>query len=362
MGRMLLQAAPDLDVECHVLDPDPSAPCRSFTNAFTCGNFRDEATVLEFGKSLDLITIEIEDVNVPALKKLQDQGKRVFPQPQVIELIQDKGAQKEFFTQHNIPTSPYRLIGSAKELPAMADFLPAFQKLRRGGYDGRGVVGLRSINDLEKAFDAPSVVEKKVEIDKEVAVIVSRNAVGQIRCFPPVEMEFNPQANLVEFLFAPANISANLEAMAIELATRVAEKLEIVGILAVEMFIDKTGQVLVNEIAPRPHNSGHHTIEANRTSQYMQHLRAILGLPPGDTSERAAAVMVNLLGEPGASGPVVYQGLPEAMAMSGVNVHIYGKAETRPFRKMGHVTITAPTLAEAKETARKIQQTIKVTA
>ena len=362
MGRMLIQEAIDLDIECHVLDPDPTAPCVGLCHSFTVGDFRDFDAVMAFGADKDVITIEIEDVNVPALRKLEAMGRLVFPQPDVIDLIQDKGAQKEFYVRYGIPTAPFAVLGNADELRQRTDLLPAFQKLRRGGYDGKGVARLDSASDLDRAFDAPSVVESRVEVKQEIAVIVSRHRNGQTATFPVVEMEFSPVANLVEFLFAPAAISAEQERTAAQLAVKVAESLGIIGLLAVEMFVDTDGNILVNEVAPRPHNSGHHTIEANATSQYMQQVRAIMGLPPGSTRPLSAAVMVNLLGEPGHAGPVRYEGLPEALAIEGVNVHIYGKAETRPYRKMGHVTVTAPTLPEAKERAYIIKQQIKAVA
>lgn len=359
---MLIQEAIDLDIECHVLDPDPSAPCVGLCHSFTVGNFRDHDAVMAFGADKDVITIEIEDVNVPALRRLEAMGKLVFPQPDVIDLIQDKGAQKEFYVRHGIPTAPFAIVGNREELRQRPDLLPAFQKLRRGGYDGKGVVRLDSTDDLDRAFDAPSVVESRVEVRQEIAVIVSRHRNGHTATFPVVEMEFSPVANLVEFLFAPATISPEQERTAAQLAVQVAEAAGIIGLLAVEMFIDTNGKILVNEVAPRPHNSGHHTIEANATSQYMQHVRAIMGLPPGCTRQLSAAVMVNLLGEPGHAGPVRYEGLPEALGHEGVNVHIYGKAETRPYRKMGHVTITAPSLPEAKERAHIIRQQIRAVA
>jgi 5-(carboxyamino)imidazole ribonucleotide synthase len=359
LGRMLIQEAIDLDIECHVLDPDPDAPCAGICHSFTVGQFRDHGPVMAFGADKDVITIEIEDVNVAALRQLEAQGKQVFPQPAVIDLIQDKGAQKEFYVRHGIPTAPFVLLDDAEGVRQHLRMLPAFQKLRRGGYDGKGVVGLGSAADLSAAFNAPSVLESRVEVRQEISVIVSRHRNGQVSTFPVVEMEFNPVANLVEFLFAPAAISVGQEKEATALAVKVADALGLIGILAVEMFIDTQGRILVNEVAPRPHNSGHHTIEANQTSQYMQHIRAIMGLAPGSTRSRSAAVMVNLLGEPGHAGPVRYEGLPEALALEGVNVHIYGKAETRPYRKMGHVTVTAPTLAEAKERAHIVKQQIR---
>lgn len=361
LGRMLIRETINLDVDVHVLDPDPDAPCRHICHSFTQGSFNDFDAVMAFGQQVDLLTIEIEHVNVDALDALVKQGKRVFPQPSVISLIQDKGAQKEFYRQHGIPTPDYRLVaeGAVRE---HLDFLPAFQKLRKGGYDGQGVQLLRSEEDMDKAFAESSVLEKAVDLEKELSVIVSRNERGEVATFPLVELEFNPKANLVELLFCPAYVSAEVEAQAQSIARNVAEKLGIVGLLAVELFLDKEGNVLVNEVAPRPHNSGHQSIEGNATSQFMQHLRAVLGLAPGDTGVLRPSVMVNLLGEEGFAGEAVYEGLEEVLSWKGVNVHLYGKRLTKPYRKMGHVTVISETMEAAKQVAKKVQQTLKVKA
>ena len=361
LGRMLIQETINLDIDVHVLDPDPDAPCRDISHGFNLGSFKDYDAVLEFGKSMDVVTIEIEHVNVDALEELEKQGVKVYPQPNVIRLIQDKGAQKEFYTKHGIPTSDFRLIGE-NEAKNHTDFFPVFQKLRKGGYDGKGVQPLKSAEDLSKAFSEPSVLEKAVNLEKELSVIVARNASGEVKTFPTVELEFNPIANLVEFLFSPANVSDEVEKTSQELARKIAEKLEIVGLLAVELFLDKEGNVLVNEIAPRPHNSGHQSIEGNYTSQFMQHVRAILNISLGNTEIVKPSVMVNVLGEDGFTGEAQYEGLEDILAMKGVNVHLYGKRFTKPFRKMGHVTVIAETLDEAKATAKKVQQTLKVKA
>ena len=359
LGRMLIQETINLDIDVHILDPDQNAPCRDIAHSFTQGSFKDYDSVLAFGKNMDVVTIEIEHVNVEALEKLESQGVKVYPQPNVIRLIQDKGAQKEFYAKHEIPTSPYRLIAE-NEVKNHTDFFPVFQKLRKGGYDGKGVQALKSVNDLSKAFTEPSVLEKAVDLEKELSVIVARNEAGEIKTFPTVELEFNPIANLVEFLFSPANVSDEVEKTSQDLARKIAEKLKIVGLLAVELFLDKEGNVLVNEIAPRPHNSGHQIIEGNYTSQFMQHVRAILGITLGNTGIVKPSVMVNLLGEDGFTGEAVYEGLGDVLAMKGVNVHLYGKRLTKPFRKMGHVTVISETLEEAKSTAKKVQQTLKV--
>jgi 5-(carboxyamino)imidazole ribonucleotide synthase len=284
----------------------------------------------------------------------------VYPQPQLIALVQDKGLQKEFFSGHGIPTAPFVLVHNREELAGMSAHFPGMLKARTGGYDGKGVMRINSAEDVSTAFEGPCVLESLIDFQTEISVIVSRNISGEIAHFPVVDMEFNPQANLVEFLCSPARIDETVQQNAIEIARKVIDRMGLVGILAVEMFVTRNGDVLVNEIAPRPHNSGHQTIEGNVTSQYAQHLRAILGLPPGDTSSVRPAVMINLLGEPGHTGEAHYLGIETCMAMPGVAVHLYGKKFTKPFRKMGHVTITADTLDDAIRIAREVQSTLKV--
>lgn len=362
LGRMLIQQAVNLNLNISVLDPDKQAPCRHMVKKFTQGSLTDFDTVYEFGKDKDLITIEIENVNIEALKKLEKEGKKVFPQPHVIELIQDKGSQKMFYQRNNIPTSDFFLVEDKSQIAKYSSYFPFFQKLRKGGYDGRGVIKLVNPHQLDKAFDQPSVLERLVDFDKELSVIVARNESGEIKSFPVVECEFNPQANLVEFLFSPASIKKSIEKEAEKIAATVAEKLGIVGLLAVELFLTKDGKILVNEIAPRPHNSGHQSIEGNATSQFEQHLRAILNLPLGDTSVTRASVMVNLLGEFGHEGTAVYEGLEDVLQFNGVHVHLYGKAITKAFRKMGHVTVVDEDLAKAKQKARMVKNTLKVKA
>lgn len=360
LGRMFIQEALNYNVSIHVLDPDPAAPCKDICSTFTNGSLTDETTVFSFGENKQLITIEIEHVSTEALKKLESKGIPVYPQPHLLEMIKDKGAQKEFFRNNGIPTADFFLVNSKDEIIAHDSHFPFFQKLRKGGYDGKGVQKLTNPNDLSVAFNDPSVLERLVDFEKEISVIVARNPKGETAHFPVVECEFNSKANLVEFLFAPASISKEIENSAIEIALKVAGKMKIIGLLAVEMFITKDGKVLVNEVAPRPHNSGHHTIEANITSQYEQHLRAILGMPLGSTDLIKPAVMVNLLGEEGHTGEALYEGLEEVMKIKGAFVHLYGKKQTKPFRKMGHVTVIADTLQEAKEKALEIKKKLKV--
>jgi 5-(carboxyamino)imidazole ribonucleotide synthase len=360
LGRMLLQAAIDFDFQVAVLDPDPDSSCARLTPDFTVGSFRDFETVYQFGRNLDVLTIEIESVNLDVLKRLRDEGVRVYPQPEVVEIIQNKRTQKQFFRDHGLPTSDFVLTDSREHVADFADFLPAFHKLGTGGYDGRGVQRLASTADLGKAFDAPGVLEKAVDFEKELAVIVARNEAGEVACFPTVEMVFHPEANLVEYLFAPADISPDLDAAAQDVARRTAEAFGIVGLLAVELFLTRDGQILINEVAPRPHNSGHHTLRANDVSQFEQHWRAILGLPLGSTRAHGPAAMVNLLGAEGHEGPPRYEGFDALLAAPGVHPFLYGKKTTKPFRKMGHVTVLGETLPELQARVALVQQSVQI--
>ncbi len=360
LGRMLIQSGIDHNLQISVLDPDKNAPCRNLVKKFVNGSLIDFDTVYDFGKNLDLITIEIENVNTDALRKLEKEGIKVYPQPDVIELIQDKGLQKMFYQRNNIPSADFFLVEKREQIAKYADFFPFFQKLRKGGYDGKGVCKLAALNQIEKAFDEPSVLERLVDYEKELSVLVARSEKGEMKSFPVVECEFNPSANLVEFLFSPAEIKKSIEKEAIAIAQKVAEKLNIVGLLAVELFLTKDGRILVNEIAPRPHNSGHQTIEGNITSQFEQLWRAILDLPLGDTGIIKASVMVNILGEFGYEGPAKYNGMEDVLKFSGVYVHLYGKYETKPFRKMGHATIVDEDLLTAKKKALMVKELLKV--
>lgn len=359
LGRMILQESPNLDVDVYTMDTDPDAPCAVSSN-YSIGDITNYEDVINFGKDKDVLTIEIENVNVLALEELEKQGIKVFPQPKVIRIIQDKGLQKQFYIDNNIPTAPFHIIQNKSEILNHLNFLPVAQKLRVGGYDGKGVQILKNENDLVKAFDAPCVLEKLVDLDKELALIVARNESGEIKSFPLVELEFNPEANLVEFLFSPAKVSSAIEVEAEQIAKKIINELDMVGILAIEFFLSKKGDLLVNEVAPRPHNSGHQTIEGNYTSQFGQHLRAILNLPLGETKNRAASVMVNILGEPGFTGSPIYSGMNNLLAQPGVYPHIYGKKTTKPFRKMGHITIVNEDLEEAKKIALSAKNDLKV--
>ncbi|MBM3453364.1 MAG: 5-(carboxyamino)imidazole ribonucleotide synthase [Bacteroidetes bacterium] len=358
LGRMIIQEAINWNVHIYTLDSDPEAPCSKISHEFVCGSITDYETVLKFGKDKDLISVEIENVNIEALEELERAGVAVFPQPRVLRIIRDKGIQKQFYADNQIPTADFRLI-EACEINNQLDFLPFAQKLRTGGYDGKGVQIMQSSSDIEKAFDAPTVLEKFVDFEKELAVIVARNKNGQVISYPTVECEFNPQANLVEFLFSPAEISNKVEIEAQRMAVDIIQKLDMVGILAIEFFLTKEGKLLVNEIAPRPHNSGHHTIECNVTSQFEQHLRSILNLPLGATDLIQPGAMINILGEPNSQGTAFYQGMEDLLTEPGIYVHIYGKEKVQEFRKMGHFTITAPTISEVKEKAVRLKNTIK---
>jgi len=361
LGKMLTQAAMNFDLHLSIMDNSPDSPCEPYCHNFVVGNLNDAEAVYNFGKQVELLTIEIENVNVEALRRLESDGVLVSPSPDIIGIIQDKGNQKDFLKKHGIPTADYAFLAGAAERDGFREFFPAIQKLRRTGYDGRGVLKIPSRADLAAGFTEPSIIERLVDIEKELSVIVARSRSGEIKVYPSVEMVFH-EANLIDYLVAPADVDPRIEKIAEELAVTTAEKLGIVGLAAVEMFLSTDGNVLVNEIAPRPHNSGHHTIEANMTSQYEQHLRAIIGLPLGSTGTLSPAVMVNLIGEPGFEGPARYDGLNEVLALEGANVHIYGKKTTKPHRKMGHITIVDQSRDAALEKARFIRKTLKVKA
>lgn len=362
LGRMVIQSAINYNIDIHILDPDSNAPCKTICQKFVQGSLTDFDTVYAFGRECDVITIEIENVNTDALAKLAKEGKEVYPQPHLIKLIQDKRSQKSFYEERGIPTAEFILTENKEDVHLQVDFLPAVNKLGREGYDGRGVQILKSKEELHKAFDAPGLLEKLIDFEKEISVIVARNKQGEVITYPSVECSFHPTANLVEFLFAPAEISPELEQKAQEIAKKVILELDLIGILAVEMFVTKEGEILVNEIAPRPHNSGHHTIEANFTSQFEQHLRAVLDMPLGNTDLRCPAAMVNLLGEDGYSGEAFVEGLDEAIRQKGVYIHLYGKKLTKPFRKMGHVTLLDENVEQLKQRAKEIKEIIKIKA
>jgi len=362
LGKMLATAAAPWDLNLRMLDPTPDAPASHLCNDFVVGDFKDKEAVLTFGRECDVITIEIEQVNVEALEALESEGKVIHPAPRALRIIQDKGLQKQFFVDHGIPTSDFTLFAGPDEVRSASLKFPCVQKTRTEGYDGRGVKILHSEADCDDLLPGACLVEDAVEVATEIAVIAARSPSGEVVTFDPVEMSFHPTANLVEFLAAPARLSDDLSAKARDLAEKTVEAFDVCGLLAVEMFVDPDGMILVNEVAPRPHNSGHHTIEACVTSQYQQHLRAVLDLPLGDTSLRQPGVMINVLGEEGQSGPVRYEGVDAVLQTPGAHLHLYGKSETRPFRKMGHLTVCNDQLEDAIADARRLQGLVKATA
>lgn len=359
LGRMFIQEAINYNIHVHIMENDENAPSAASANTFTKGDINNYDDVIAFGQNLDTLTVEIENVNIKALYELERRGVKVFPQPRVLEIIKDKGLQKQFYKKNNIPTSDFELLPANPNKSELALKIPFVQKLRTGGYDGKGVEVIKSESDLENAFKEPSIAEELVPFAKELSVIVARNENGQTAVYPTVECEFN-DVNLVEFLFSPAQISTEIEEKATILAIDVINKLEMVGILAVELFLCENGELLVNEVAPRPHNSGHHTIECNITSQFEQHLRSILNMPLGSTDITQFGVMLNLLGSEGHQGQAVYEGLFDIMSMKGVHVHLYGKELTKPNRKMGHITIAHKSMPEAIKMAKVIKNQIRV--
>jgi 5-(carboxyamino)imidazole ribonucleotide synthase len=360
LGRMALQEAANLNLHVSILDPAADAPCAGLTPHFTAGDLNDYEAVMAFATDADVVSVEIENVSTEALTALEAQGKEVYPKPEHLRLIQDKRLQKEFYQKNNFPTSAFTLTENREDVKKLADRLPFVHKLGRGGYDGRGVQVLRTEAELENAFDAPGLIEDLVDIDKELSVIVARNASGEMATFPLVECVFHPEHNLVRYLIAPADVSEALEKEAADLAKRLVETLDFVGLLAIELFLTPSGELLVNEVAPRPHNSGHQSIEGNYTSQFGQFLRAVMGLPLGDTAMRCPSAMVNLLGEPGHTGSARYQGLDRALALPGVYPHLYGKATTKPHRKMGHVTVVADSREALLEKIQFLEKEVKV--
>ncbi len=365
LGKMLCLSGANWDFKTYVLDAAPDYPAGQVCTGFTIGDFNNYADVLAFGQDKDILTIEIEHVNTDALRALEALGKIVHPAPRALDIIKDKGLQKEFYRENELPTARYELFADEnllKEAIAAGRWaLPLVQKTRTAGYDGKGVAVLRSPADLEsKLLPGPCLVEELVAVRTEIAVIAARNASDDVAVFPAVEMDFHPEANLVEFLVCPARIAPLVAAEAEALAERVIRTFDLCGLLAVEMFLTDDGRLLVNEVAPRPHNSGHHTIDSAQTSQYQQHLRAICNLPLGATEQLQPAAMLNLLGEPGHRGPVRYAGLENCLGLDGVYIHLYGKAITSPYRKMGHVTVTGATVELALAKARFVKENLKV--
>jgi len=364
LGKMLALAAHPWDVPIWMLDRSANYPGGVVSTQFVEGDFKNYDNVLAFGRQVDIITVEIEHVNTEALQQLKAEGKTVHPDPDVLETIKDKGLQKLFYKDHQLPTSPFHLFTNKEEvqqaIQSKTITIPFVQKSRQAGYDGKGVAIIRTEADMEKLLPGGCVIEPLVDIEKEIAVVVARNPSGDIAHFEPVEMQFHPTANLVELLFCPAALTSKQHNEVIKLAHQVIDTYAVSGLLAVEFFLTKSGQWLINEVAPRPHNSGHHTIDSCVTSQFEQHLRAILNWPLGDTTEHHPAAMINLLGADGHTGPTIYEGLAKCLALPNCHFHLYGKKQTRPFRKMGHATALADNVDTAINHARKIKKTLKI--
>jgi 5-(carboxyamino)imidazole ribonucleotide synthase len=364
LGKMLLSETRKFDIQTLVLEPSEEAPARLSCNKFIKGSLMDFDTVYQFGKMVDLLTIEIENVNLDALDQLEKEGLPIYPSPKTLRLIQNKGKQKAYYVSNDIPTSPHQRfvdLNNLKTTIAKDELeFPFVWKCAQFGYDGNGVKICRSALDLENLPDVECIAEEMVPFKNELAVIVARSVSGEVKTYPVVEMEFHPEANQVEYVICPARIDATVAQKATEVALKVSEAFNHVGLLAVEMFQTEDDKILVNEVAPRPHNSGHYSIEASYTSQFENHLRAILNLPLGNTDSKVAGIMVNLVGSEGYSGQVVYENIEKIMAIDGVTPHIYGKRETRPFRKMGHVTIVNEDMAAARKIAEEVKNSIRV--
>jgi 5-(carboxyamino)imidazole ribonucleotide synthase len=360
LGRMLLQAAANYPVETYLMENDENAPAAHLCHHFTKGDIRNFDDVYNFGKGLDAITIEIESVNEDALEKLQSEGVKVYPSPSALRTIKNKIRQKEFYSSHQIPTSAFIVTNNVAELDSQSAFLPAVHKIAEGGYDGRGVQVIRNKEDISKGFDSPSVLEKMVSIQKEIAQIVAINSKGEVALFPPVDMIFDPDLNLLDFQISPADISEKTLWKIEAISLAVVKGLNSEGIFAVELFIDDNDEVYVNETAPRVHNSGHHTIEGNYSSQFDMLWRVMLSYPLGNTKQILPAAIINLLGEPGHDGEAYYEGLEDVLRMENVFVHIYGKKNTKPGRKMGHVTILHRDKSDLVYTAHRVKQLLKI--
>ena len=364
LGKMMLYNTRKFDINTSVLDPNNEAPSRLACNHFVQGDLMDFETVFNFGKKVDTLTIEIENVNVEALKALEKEGVKVYPDSNTLTTIQNKAEQKRFYTKHQLPTAAFKAYNNKstleKAVSENVQFLPFVWKSARFGYDGNGVKIIRKHSDIDQLPNGECIAEDLIPFKNELAVIVARNPKGEIKSYPVVEMEFHPEANQVEYVLCPARIPESVAKKATDVALKTAAAFQHVGLLAVEMFLTQNDNILINEVAPRPHNSGHQTIEASQTSQFEQHLRAILNLPLGSTKNKACGVMVNLVGAEGHQGAVVYKNIEAIMALEGVTPHIYGKKMTRPFRKMGHVTIVNSSIEKARKIAQKVKESIKV--
>jgi 5-(carboxyamino)imidazole ribonucleotide synthase len=360
LGRMLLQAAANYPVETFVMENDSECPAAHLCHHFVKGNIKNFDDVYNFGKELDAITIEIESVNEDALEMLENEGIKIYPKPSALKIIKNKILQKQFYKQHEVPSAAFEITNGQNDLKNFPALFPAVHKLALGGYDGRGVISLNKATDFQKGFDEPAVLEKKIDISKEISIIIACNDKNQVAIYPPVDMMFNPALNILDYQFSPAEIAPKALWKAEAFALKVVKSFHSPGIFAVEMFIDRQDNVWVNETAPRVHNSGHHTIEGNYSSQFDMLWRIMLGYPLGNTKPILPAAIVNLLGEENYNGDAMYEGLNEVLQMDNVFVHIYGKKQTKPGRKMGHVTILSKEKQELLHTAYKVKQLLKV--
>ena len=364
LGKMLLYDTRKWDIKTKVLDNNPNAPAKLSCDEFHVGDLMDYQTVLNFAKNIDILTIEIENVNVKALEEIEKKGIKVYPQPNVLAIIQNKLKQKKFYKENKIPTAPFREFKSIKSIKEEIIHgnlcFPFVWKSNSMGYDGFGVKIIKSNRDIEELNDTPGFIEDLIEIKKELSVIICRNVKGEIKNFPVVEMIFNNDSNQVEYIISPARINNEISRKAISIALKLSKLYNHVGIMAIELFLTSDNEILINEVAPRPHNSGHFSIEMSYTSQFEQHIRAILGLPLGEAKNKISGVMVNLVGEKQNNGPVKFSNIDQIMTIEGVTPHIYGKKETRPNRKMGHVTIVNEKIENAIKIAKKVKETIKV--
>ena len=364
LGRMLLTETQKLDIYTVILDGNAEAPCAQICNEFHQGDLLDFNTVYNFGKKVDVLTIEIENVNIDALDKLESEGTTIYPKPSNLRIIQNKARQKHFYTDNNIPTAAFSHYAYLDELKHSFENniieFPFVWKAAQFGYDGNGVKIVRNIEDLENLPAVECITEKLIPFKNELAVIVARNEAGEVKTYPVVEMEFHPEANQVEYVICPARIDSQVAEKARAIALKVASTFDFVGLLAVEMFQTKNDEILINEVAPRTHNSGHYSIEASYTNQFEQHLRSILNLPLGNTESKVAGIMVNLVGAEGYTGNVLYENIEDILKVDGVTPHIYGKKTTKPFRKMGHVTIVNEDINKARKIAQQVKETIRV--
>jgi 5-(carboxyamino)imidazole ribonucleotide synthase len=364
LGKMLAIEAANWHLPIYILDQDVQFPAVPYAPFFQAGDFKNFDDVVQFGKKVDILTIEIEQINVDALFYLENEGIKVYPKPSTVKVIQDKGLQKMFYQERNIPTAGFQLFDDGKEIKEALKnkqiTFPFVQKSRKDGYDGKGVVVVSNENDVTNLLDCPSIIEERINIKTEISILVARSASGELIHYEPVEQHFNQEANLVSYLICPAELDKGILSKMNEIASLIAIDLDLVGLLAIEFFLDENEDIFVNEVAPRPHNSGHHTQNSCETSQFEQHLRAILDLPLGSTRQHSIGAMVNIVGEPGYAGKTKYVGIEECMKIEGAHLHLYGKTETRPFRKMGHINIADKDRKKVLENIEKIKSTLRV--